>query len=63
MAARVKSKPLQKRSPASAAFDRFTNGTLVTISSIVVLVVISQSPQTTMHQLATGLSAWIHGNP
>ncbi len=63
MAARVKSKPLQKRSPAAAAFDRFTTGALVIVSTVMVLVVMSQGPEATMHQLATGLSAWINGNP
>lgn len=63
MAARVKSKPLQKRSPAAAAFDRCTLGVLLIVLMILQVVVVSQGPEATMHQLATGLSAWVNGSP
>ena len=63
MPAKPKFKLSRKRSPAAAAFDSLTTGALAIVSMIVVVVVVSQGPQASMHQLATGLSTWTNGHP
>ena len=63
MPSHSKLKMRQKRSPAGVAFDRFTIRLLIYMSTILAWAVVNIGPQATLDRFATGLSAWIAGNP